>query len=200
MCGRYHLRAEEREVQDIGELLRSRSPSLPEKAALSGEICPGMAAPVKSLSRSGDISYFLMHWGFSMDKRLIINARAESVPVKPLFSSSFSNRRCLIPASSYYEWGPEKGDPYTFCRSDGRLLFMAGLYRFEPDRVSYVIVTRPASDAFSAVHDRMPLILSPAQQVQWLTPGTDVSALLSGGETDLSMQPPSQKQQQLRFF
>src|ERR1700750_1254674 len=60
----------------------------------------------------------------------LINARAETVTVKPSFRSAFARRRCLIPADGYYEWMTEgkAKKPFYIYRTDGGLLAFAGIY------------------------------------------------------------------------
>jgi putative SOS response-associated peptidase YedK len=106
------------------------------------------------------------------------NARADTVAEKPMFRAAFKSRRCIIPASGYYEW--RKGDdggrePHYFKRVDGAVLSMAGLYEEWTDPATGEIVTSAtiivtdASEEVSHIHNRMPVILEQHQIEDWLT-------------------------------
>ncbi len=103
------------------------------------------------------------------------NARAETVATKPMFRDSFKKRRCLIPASGYYEWHttPEGKQPYYFTRRDGAVMTFAGIQDAwnDPDsgqriRSSTMLITEPNKIA-AEIHDRMPVILESEDFEQW---------------------------------
>ncbi len=110
-----------------------------------------------------------------------INARAETLAEKPFFRSAFKQRRCLIPASGFYEWkttGKTK-QPY-FIHQDGLFAF-AGLWEtwakgVEPI-LSCTIITTAATGAMQGLHERMPVILPPASFAAWLDPRTEPATL-----------------------
>ena len=141
----------------------------------------------------------------------LINARAETVSEKPAFRSAFAKRRCLLPADGYYEWQPApagtKGrkQPYYITRPDHGPLAFAGLYEFWRERTSpaedpaswlwtAAIITTTAPDELGEIHDRMPMVISPASWTDWLDPGNtdvaDVRALLApAASTGLTSYP-----------
>ncbi len=95
------------------------------------------------------------------------NARCETAHEKPSFKAAFKKRRCLVPASGFYEWerfGSTK-QPYYIQRIDGKPLAMAGLWEAWSDRVSgeavesCTILTTCANGLISTIHERMPVIL-----------------------------------------
>jgi putative SOS response-associated peptidase YedK len=103
------------------------------------------------------------------------NARAEAVADKPMFRDSFKKRRCLIPASGYYEWQdtPSGKQPYYFSRRDGQTITIAGLWSKWTDKGTgadlhscTMVVTKPNKIA-AEVHDRMPVILEAKDFEQW---------------------------------
>ena len=106
-----------------------------------------------------------------------INARMETIESKPSFRSSFRNRRCLIPASGFYEWKRGAGGkkPYYFFPSalDEGLMF-AGIWDewkgHDEIYHSFAIITIPADSMMRPIHDRMPALLPPEAWEQWLTP------------------------------
>ena len=107
-----------------------------------------------------------------------INARTETVHEKPTFRNAFTSRRCLIPASGYYEWATEMG-PYApkqpfFIHGD-RLIAFAGIWdRWRSPDGSYqesaAIITRPAVEFLATVHHRMPTFLPRERWDAWLDP------------------------------
>ena len=107
-----------------------------------------------------------------------INARTETVHEKPTFRNAFTSRRCLIPASGYYEWATEMG-PYSpkqpfFIHGD-RLIAFAGIWdRWRSPDGSYqesaAIITRPAVEFLATVHHRMPTFLPRERWDAWLDP------------------------------
>lgn len=124
----------------------------------------------------------LMRWGFlpgwvkdPKDFSLIINARSESVLDKPSFKSAIRHRRCIIPASGFYEWhraGAQK-TPYYIAPKNGEMLGYAGLYETyahangsEIDTVCFL--TTEASSDIAAIHHRMPVLVPPKLADVWL--------------------------------
>jgi putative SOS response-associated peptidase YedK len=106
----------------------------------------------------------------------MINARAETVAEKPAFRAAFRRRRCLIPASGFYEWqkqgtGPKQ--PFWIAAADGGLLSFAGLWEtwLSPDGgelQTCTIITTDANDSLQPIHHRMPVILAPDDFAAWL--------------------------------
>lgn len=105
MCGRYYIA--EDDLSDelsrmIDELNRKKTP---EGLKTSGEIFPSDIVPVLANSRKQDVQPFAMRWGYAFPNgRPIINARAETAAQKPMFKDGMRQRRCVIPASHYFEW------------------------------------------------------------------------------------------------
>src|SRR6516165_3999002 len=110
-------------------------------------------------------------------RRYLINAKAETVESRPTFAESFAQRRCMIPASGFYEWtGPSSArQPFWIHRRDGDLLFFAGLYQDgEKNDLStqsaFTILTCAANSTLATIHDRMPVILSDRDADDWINP------------------------------
>lgn len=116
------------------------------------------------------------HWAKDpkMGSRLI-NARLETVDEKPAFKSSLQSRRCIIPADGYYEW-QKKGrgkEPYRIVLETGDCFGFAGIWDtwVGPNAKimeSFSIITTEAENSIRAIHDRMPLILTPELEEVWL--------------------------------
>ena len=107
-----------------------------------------------------------------------INARSESVHEKPTFRTAFRQRRCLVPATGYYEWATELGryktkQPVFISRDDEKLLAFAGIFDrwISPEgeiRDSVAIITRDAVGDLAKVHNRMPLFLPRERWGAWM--------------------------------
>jgi len=123
-------------------------------------------------------------WGLVSDpdqhgrRRYLINAKAETVESRPTFAESFAQRRCMIPASGFYEWtGPSSArQPFWIHRRDGDLLFFAGLYQDEENndagaQSAFTILTCGANSS-ATIHDRMPVILSDRDADVWINPSS----------------------------
>jgi putative SOS response-associated peptidase YedK len=109
----------------------------------------------------------------------MINARVEGVADKPAFRSAFRSRRCIGPASGFYEWrrqgrGPKQ--PYLIRRKDGEPIGFAGLWESWEDRTTgevvetCTIITCAPNELMAELHDRVPVILGPADYDRWLDP------------------------------
>ena len=120
----------------------------------------------------------------------MINARVETVDSKPSFRSAFTKRRCLLPADGFYEWikveqdGKTRKQPYYIHRADDGELAFAGLYELWRDKSqpddhplawlwTTVIITTTAPDEAGRIHDRMPMVIDPAQWGDWLDPANN---------------------------
>jgi putative SOS response-associated peptidase YedK len=104
------------------------------------------------------------------------NARAESLASRPMFREAFRRRRCLVPASGFYEWQGRRGSrqPYLFRLRDGSPLGFAGLWEAWRDPAgnrimeTCAIITTAPNEVVQPVHDRMPAILAPDDYLRWL--------------------------------
>jgi len=121
----------------------------------------------------------------------MINARAETVAVKPAFRSAFKRRRCLIPADGYYEWQTVEKvkQPFYIYRTDGGILAFAGIYEVRRDESvpaedeqawywSAAIITTDATDDIGRIHDRTPMVIAPESWADWLDPANNDKELL----------------------
>ena len=184
MCGRFYLDVRQEELQRHFAL--SMMPTLTPRynIAPSQEI-----AAILSAKQSRRLAW--LHWGlvpfWSKDKKIgyrTINARAETVESKPAFRAAFKSRRCLIPASGFFEWKAENGkQPYCIRSNKHSLIAFAGLYEHWDDGKgdsidSCTILVTQANTRIQPVHERMPVILKPADYSIWLDPGRQDAAKL----------------------
>lgn len=176
MCGRYSITLPVEAVRRYFQV-----PQLPNLEPRYN-VAPTQDAPIVRLDREGNRELAMLRWGlipwWAKDAKLgnkLINARAESVAGNSSFRDAFQRRRCLVAADGFYEWrkvGKERR-PYRIARTDGELLAMAGLWdRWKApggERVeSFTIVTTDANDLVLPLHDRMPVIIGPADFDAWL--------------------------------
>jgi putative SOS response-associated peptidase YedK len=112
----------------------------------------------------------------------MINARSETVAEKPAFRSAFKRRRCLAPASGFFEWQKlDKGkQPFYVTMQDGLPFAIAGLWEtwHSPDGSvleTCTLLTTDPNDVMEPIHNRMPVIVAREDYVQWLGDGNDSS-------------------------
>lgn len=128
----------------------------------------------------------------------MINARVETVAEKPSFRSAFAKRRCLIPASGYYEWSGTQKQPFYIHAADDAPLAMAGLYEWwrdasvaEPDPRAWImtctIITTSASVDLAQIHDRMPVMVARGDRPAWLDPARGGHEALAGIRTPVPL-------------
>ena len=107
----------------------------------------------------------------------MINAKSESVAEKPAFREAFQSRRCLVPADAFYEWkklDAKTKQPYAIVMKDRSLFGFAGLWERWKDKASgeivrsFTIVTTEPNEVCAPIHDRMPVIVDPANYGRWL--------------------------------
>ena len=119
-----------------------------------------------------------MRWGFipawyktPSDGPLIINARAETIATKPAFREAVRARRCILPATGFYEWseGPDNTRlPWYFTRTDAAPMAFAALWQRWQDIDTVAIVSTAAGPGMAGLHHREPVILDPADWPLWL--------------------------------
>ena len=163
-----------------------------EPLKAEGEICPSAVLPVLASNRAGERRVFPMKWGFSQKGGLIINARVETAAEKPMFRESWRKHRCVIPVSWYFEWehNEEKktGQKYALQPDVPGLVLLAGLYRMEEDKPTFVILTRPAQENLLWMHDRMPVMLPLQAAERWICPENDPGEAFRNCLTDIRWQ------------
>lgn len=202
MCGRYTIRRVDLFIRP-GAMEAPMFETFDEKRVSPAfdwvpryNIAPSQAVPVVRMDARDARSVGLVKWGLipswtkGKPKLQPINARAETVGTSGMFRTAFDRRRCLVIADGFYEWQrlDERTKQPMFIRlRDDRSFAFAGLWeRWKPDPDAdaidtMTILTTAPNELMRPIHDRMPVILNPADHDRWLdrnVPGTDVLDLL----------------------
>jgi putative SOS response-associated peptidase YedK len=177
MCGRFT------QHHTIDEIIERFEVAVVEyEAELSYNIAPTQT--VTAIVQNHEREMVGLRWGlipfWAKDAKIasqLINARAETLAEKPSFKHALAKRRCLIPADGFYEWKKEKGgnQPFYIRRRDQGLFAFAGLWEEwkTPEgelRQTCTIITTEPNELMSSLHHRMPVILKPAHEAEWLDP------------------------------
>ncbi|MES9970483.1 MAG: SOS response-associated peptidase [Candidatus Thiodiazotropha sp.] len=185
MCGRFYLDVTAEDM--LAEFGLSALPQLTPHY----NIAPSQQiAAIKLEAEARELVW--LKWGlipsWAKDKKFgyrTINARAETVDSKPSFRSAFKHRRCLIPASGFFEWqATSQGkQPYCITSKSGRPFVFAGLYEHwegpQGEKIdSCTIIVTEARGEIATIHERMPVILSPGNFDAWLDQETRDPAIL----------------------
>ena len=180
MCGRARLSSDVSEIK----LVFSIPPDRPApNIAPSWNVAPTDPLPVVRFDpRAGERSLDVMRWGlvpfWAKDTKVgfaNINAKAEGIEDRPAFREAFQRRRCLVPVDNYYEWKKTANgkQPYAIALADRGLMALAGLWETwrspAGERVrSFAIITTIPNELCAEIHNRMPVVLSPARWPEWL--------------------------------
>ena len=137
---------------------------------------------------------FLPHWYKSpTDGPLLINARSETIAEKPAFRAACRERRCLVPATGFYEWTKDsegKRLPWYIHHAKGEMLAFAGVWQVwekgDAPLTTCAVVTTSANEAMSRIHHRMPVVLNQKDWALWLgEEGKGAAKLMSAPPDDV---------------
>lgn len=215
MCGRF---TQTRSWQELVELYK-----ITEAVEREGypdhryNIAPTQNVAVVRQGRDGGgRALTAMRWGLiprgAEDARVgvrMINARAETIEVKPAFRNAFRERRCLVVADGFYEWQKQPGrtkQPYHVAPAEEGAFAFAGVWERWPGRgtgavETCAIITTEAPPSLAKIHDRMPAILRPGVFDVWLDPRADpvhARALLHTFEGALNVVAAAQRVNDVR--
>ena len=190
MCGRYALAASKEELirkfflkqlaEEVEKVLKPRFNISPSQQVITVRISPDSGERIAAQATWGLVP------SWAKDPKIgykLINARSETAAEKPSFRAAFKQRRCLIPATGFYEWWSQgrNKQPYYFSTASGELFAMAGIWEhwLGPDGSeieSCAILTTEPNEVLAPVHNRMPVILGPDDFPKWLDPAKGDSA------------------------
>jgi putative SOS response-associated peptidase YedK len=189
MCGRYSLWC----IDDLCGRFRLLDPTIGFRSHFN--IAPGSTNPVIVAHERAEA--VMMHWGLVphwakdiMATHRPINARVESLAEKPMFRDLLKSRRCLVPASGFFEWKKEIGRKVLFYIhvKDDPVFGFAGLYDIWRNPAgeilqTYTIITTAANELVAPLHNRMPVILRQDDEIRWLScdliPAEDINRILA---------------------
>lgn len=178
MCGRFALQPGDKFYDRFN--IENRLDALVER----NNITPGQMVPVIMSKSPNRVE--LMKWGliphWAKEKNIgykMINARIETLVEKPSYRGPLKSKRCLVPASGFYEWQATRfgKTPYFIHLKNEPLFSFAGLYDVWTDGeddgkvekiYSFTIITKNANKTISKIHDRMPVILEQSRESEWL--------------------------------
>ena len=190
MCSRYFLDA------DGNVIAYAFRVPVNERIGRRYNIAPTQDAPVIRVGERGGREAAMLRWGLvppwakdiAVGNRMI-NARAEGIEAKPAFRDAVKSRRCLVPASGFYEWkgAPGRKQPYAIRSAERPLFAFAGVWErwtprgrgrgtspdMETPLETFAIVTSDAPSAVARIHDRMPVIVAPEDEEKWLAGSVD---------------------------
>lgn len=187
MCGRFTLFTDIEEIKERFDI----QGSFDEEYQFSYNIAPSQS--VLSVINDGvrnRLGY--LRWGlipfWAKDEKAgykMINARAETIAEKASFRNAYKKKRCLIIADSFYEWKktPERKIPMRIKLKNHAPFGMAGLWESwkSPEGISIYscsVITTVPNELMTIIHDRMPVILKPEDEKDWLNPSINDPAYL----------------------
>jgi len=178
MCGRFAQVIKHNQLKKLIDELNIRNQD--EQIEVNFNVAPTQAIGAVMYKREDRFLTFF-RWGLipSWSKEpstqySMINVRAETIMEKKTFKNALLRRRCLIPATGFYEWRKPDKQPFFIHAKDDELLLLAGITEYWTGAdgsfiQSAAIITTDANEAMQPVHDRMPVILPPDTWESWLT-------------------------------
>jgi putative SOS response-associated peptidase YedK len=180
MCGRFTQNYTWAQVHDFLNIM-----SAPQNLRPRYNIAPTTMIDIVRLDATGQRELVQARWGLipfwskngPKDSYSTFNAMVETVATKPTFREAYKRRRCIVPASGFYEWTGDKKarQPWLFTAADGSpILFLAGLRETWRDKqtgeeiLSATMIVTAASEWMKPYHDRMPAVLAEAEIDRWL--------------------------------
>ena len=180
MCGRFTANVKKKEIEDEWNL------SVPPEFRPRYNIAPTQTVGIITNCNPRVLSMF--NWGLiylrnKTSKAIIINAKAETLHEKPMFKNLILSSRCLIPATSWFEWMQNKSkQPYVIRLKNKNLFAMAGIWDTFIDSKgnetkTFAIITTQANKNIKHIHERMPLLVPKKLQKDWLSNNIEVNLI-----------------------
>jgi putative SOS response-associated peptidase YedK len=195
MCGRF---AQPRSADELARIFHARPAADVPGDRFNVAPTDEVAAVVE---HHGERTVDAFRWGLvpffadtAKGAARLINARSETVETSPAFRTAYARRRCIIPADAFYEWRRERdpvsgrvirSHPFAVRRTDGEPLALAGLWSIwrNPDTAARLytcsILTTDPNELVARIHNRMPVVLDPADWDSWLNEATPPAELRS---------------------
>jgi len=179
MCGRFTV------TQDPSEFCRQWNLPLIPHWKPRYNVSPGQFFPVHYFDPGAKVvKPQEMFWGLpnsmhpGSEAHRHINARMETAAEKPTFRNAIRERRCVILADGFYEWGHVSGrvkQPFHISPQERPIFGFAGIWEWDPsptdlERRAFAVLTRDANTTLAPIHHRMPLLVQPAKVEEWLSP------------------------------
>ena len=173
MCGRFQLSVKGKHISE-----RFNVAVFDEMFSPNFNCAPSQKLPVIINTKPKQLSFF--QWGlipfWAKDPGIgfkLINARGETLSEKPAFRQAFEKRRCLIPANGFYEWRKTDKTPFRIFMKNEKIFALAGIWESWKDAEgrlinSFSIITTSPNKLMESIHDRMPVILQPEHEEDWL--------------------------------
>lgn len=182
MCGRFTITHPDEAIARLFDaVIGNDLPTVPRF-----NVCPTTQVAVVT-SDGGARRLRAMRWGFiphwykaPNDGPLIINARSDTVATKPAFREAVRSRRCIVPATGFYEWETVEGRklPWYFTRTDGQPMAFAGVWQRWGEIDTVAIVSTEAGPGMRGLHHREAVVLERADWPLWLGEAGHGAALL----------------------
>jgi len=206
MCGRFQLTLTMEDLVNFLEILeevdqRYKESTLAPYVQEKREVYPGQETLI--LSKEG---FKKLTWGFPYEKKLVFNAREETLFQKSFFSQSARSRRCLVPANLFYEWQGKEKIKHLITTEDP-LFFMGGIFSAFPTKEGQIkehfsIITKASRGPMEKIHPRSPVLVEKEEIKRFLDPETpqqDIQELLTRTPRSLLI-AEAPRNQQLSFF
>ena len=181
MCGRYTHLLTWGELVEFSRLGEGPPPPEPADFKKRYNQAPAEKAPVVRIT-DGRRELVMLKWGWGKMKKPFskewVNARSERIATNPAYAQSFRLRRCLIPASGFFEWRKMPSGrkaPYWIGMKDKAAFALAGLWKGLADPKTgelqdrYLVLTCPPNELAAELHNRMPVIIDVADYDRWLS-------------------------------
>jgi putative SOS response-associated peptidase YedK len=173
MCGRYGRRGDK---QKIAEAFHVKANLEHAEFEEDDDAAPGSIQPVV-IKRDNERDLTLMRWGFKLPQRLLFNTRSDTAATSKFWKEKLADKRCIIPASAFFEWEGEKGSKtkYEITVPQHHLFGMAGVWapwknpKTAKWEDTFSIFTTDNNALLAPVHDRQPVILEAYEFDEWLT-------------------------------
>jgi len=180
MCGRYGRRGDKQRIAEAFHVSAGLADPAPDEPAFAEtfDAAPGSLQPVV-LAERGERDLSLMRWGFKLPDRLLFNVRSEGVAAASFWKDKFAASRCLVPASSYFEWQNCDTRPKPKYEIDipGREYFgIAGVWapwknpKTGAWEQTFSTFTSGPNARIAQIHTRQPVVIGPRDYDEWLAP------------------------------